>query len=76
MKNEHYLSCEVPICQGDPNPNYRNEVLWYPGEKVCQKGPYMKFQRKQLDINRWVTKGKFKNADTPYTANDLETRLI
>ncbi len=76
MKNEHYQSCETPICQGDPNPCYKNEVLWYPGEKVCLKSPYRKFQRKQLDINKWVAKGKFKNMDTPYTANDLENKLI
>ena len=74
--NQHNLNCEAAICQGDPNPNYRQEVSWYPGEKVCLKSPYEKFQKKQLDINKWVAKGKFRNIDTPYTANDLEILLI
>ena len=76
MGNNHYLICEAPICRNDPNPNYKKEVLWYPGEKVCTKGPYQKFQKKQLDINGWVKKGKFKNMDEEYTANDLENRSI
>jgi hypothetical protein len=76
MENNHYLNCEAPICQGDPNPNYKDEVIWYPGEKVCQKTPLQKFQRKQKEINELVVKGIFKNIDTPYTANDLETKSI
>ena len=76
MKIAHHLICEAPICQGDPNPCYKNEVLWYPGEIVCKKGPYLKFQKKQIDINRWVTQGKFRNVDQAYTANDLETKLV
>jgi hypothetical protein len=76
MKTKHYLICEAPICQGDINPHYKNEVIWYPGEKVCQKKPYQKFQRKQIDINKWVKNGTFKNIDQAYTAHDLETKLI
>ena len=75
-KEPHHLRCEAPICQGDPNPNYKDEVIWHPGEKVCMKKPYEKFQRKQLDINKWVKKGKFKNIDVAYTAKDLEEKLI
>jgi hypothetical protein len=76
MKDLHYLHCEAPICQGDPNPNYRNEVIWRPGELVCQKRPYQKFQQKQVDINKWVAKGMFKNMDEAYTAGDLQWRSI
>ena len=76
MENKHHLTCKAPICAGDPNPNYKKEVLWYPGEKVCSKTPYQKFQKKQIDINYWVKQGKFKNVDQTYTANDLETKLI
>jgi len=76
MGNKHYLSCEAPICAGDPNPNYKKEVLWYPGEKICQKTPYQKFQKKQIDINYWLKQGKFKNLEKYYTVNDLETKLI
>ena len=73
---KHYLECEAPICIGDPESNYKNEVLWYAGEPVCQKTPYQKFQKKQIDVNKWVAKGKFANLDIPYTAHELETRSI
>lgn len=76
MGNEHHLNCLAPICQEDTNPNYKNEVLWYPGETVCKKGPYQKFQLKQNEINRLVKKGKFKDIDKAYTANDLESGSI
>lgn len=74
--DKHHLICEAPICQDDPNLNYKIEVIWRPGEKVCLKKPYQKFQKKQLDINFWVEKGKFKNIDQIYNANDLETLSI
>jgi hypothetical protein len=76
MENNHHLNCLASICQCDTNLNYKNEVVWYPGEKVCQRTPYMKFQQKQVDINKWVEKGVFKNVDQGYTANELETRSI
>jgi hypothetical protein len=73
---KHFLLCEAPICQDDQNPNYKMEVIWYAGEKVCLMSPYQKFQKKQIDINKCVKKGIFKNLDVPYTAHDLETRSI
>lgn len=76
MKINHYLLCEAPICCDDKNPKYKTEVIWYAGEKICTKGPYQKFQKKQIEINKCVTKGIFKNMDVPYTAHDLETRSI
>lgn len=76
MKNEHNLNCPAPICNCDPNPNYKDEVVWYPGEIICKKAPYQKFQKKQTEINKYVKKGKFKNLDVPYTAYDLENRSI
>ncbi|MDO8659600.1 MAG: hypothetical protein Q7K54_03275 [Candidatus Parcubacteria bacterium] len=76
MENKHYLICNAPICQDDPNPNYKDEVIWRPGEKVCLKGPYQAFQKKQIEINKLVAVGKFKNMDIPYTAYDLETKSI
>lgn len=75
-KEEHYLNCEAPICAGDPNQNYKKELVWYSGEKICQRGPYEKFQKVQVEINKQVKKGKFKNIDKPYTANDLEKGCI
>jgi len=76
MPKEHYLICEAPICAEDPNPNYRDEVVWYPGEKICRKIPYEKFQRKQLSINILVKKGKFRNVEKSYTAHELETLRV
>lgn len=76
MKERHYLRCEAPICNDDPNLNYKMKVIWYAGEKICLRGPYKKFQKKQREINKLVAKGKFKNVDVPYTAHDLETRSI
>lgn len=76
MKDKHYLRCEAPTCQDDPNPNYKDEVVWRPGEKVCLKSPYKKFQNRQIDINKFVAKGRFRNIDQAYTANELETRAI
>lgn len=73
---KHYLVCEAPICSGDANDNYKKEAIWYAGEYVCLKVPYQKFQKKQIDINKWVKKDKFKNIDIPYTAHDLEHRSI
>lgn len=75
-KHNHYLECNASICKDDPNPNFKKEVFWYPGELVCAKTPYDKYQKKQLDINKFVSKGIFKNLDTCYTANELETKSI
>lgn len=75
-RDKHYLYCEAPICAGDPNPNYKKEVIWYPGEKVCQRVPYEKFQSKQEDLNRWVARGKFRNMEEGFNTFILETRLI
>jgi hypothetical protein len=76
MSKEHYLVCSAPICPDDTNPSYKDEVIWYPGERICKKSPYEKFQIKQIEINKLVAMGKFKNIDIPYTANDLETKSI
>lgn len=69
-------TCNAPICAGDENPNYKNEVVWYPGEPVCTGTPYQKFQLKQMAINRELKEGTFKNTDSPYTAFELETKCI
>ena len=70
--SKHLDSCNSPICQDDFNPNYKKEVIWYPGESICTKKPYKKFQSVQIEINDLLRKGKFKNMDKPYTAEDLE----
>jgi hypothetical protein len=72
----HHLNCEAAICAGDPNPNFKREVVWYPGERICKRKPFQRFQRRQVEINKLIAKGKFRHLDTPYTARDLETLLI
>jgi hypothetical protein len=76
MQKEHYLICSAPICVDDPNPNYKDEVIWYSGEKVCRKIPYDEIQKKQLRINILIQKGKFKNVKELYTTHDLEIACI
>lgn len=76
MTEKHYLTCLAPICQDDRNLNFREEVVWCPGEAVCSKTPYQEFQRKQVEINKEVKKGTFRNIEEGYTLKDLETRSI
>lgn len=71
--SKHWEICEAPICAGDPNPNYKEEVIWYPGEEVCKKAPYQLFQKRQIKINKWLTRGEFKYPGFCFTANELET---
>lgn len=69
----HFLECEAPICQDNLNPNAE---VWYASEAVCLKSPYKLFQKKQILINKEVTKGTFRHLDVAYTAHNLETRSI
>lgn len=76
MKYNHGEHCEGSICQDDNNPDWYNETLWCPGEKVCTKEPSMKFQKKQLAINREMKNGTFRNTETAYSAEELENKSI
>jgi hypothetical protein len=78
MKNpEHWQDCQAPICARDTiNPNYKHDVVWYPGETICGQTPYQPFQFKQAKINRFVAKGQFKHPDRYFTAEMLEKRSI
>lgn len=79
----HYLKCEAPICADlqayDPkhNPgheNWKEDVIWYPGEIVCRKPPYTKWQRRQLTINKWHEQGLFKRPELYWNVNMLMNR--
>lgn len=76
MKYNHYEYCNAAICAGDPNLDYKENVVWYAGEEVCQKKPFQKFQRKQSVINQEVKKGTFRNLTESYTADELEHKSI
>ena len=67
----HFKNCSTPICQEDPNPNFKDEVIWVPGESICRKQPYQKFQLQQLKINDRLRCKKYKKVEG-LTANELE----
>jgi len=73
---KHNLICNAPICAGDPNSDFKKDVLWYAGEEICQRTPYEKFQKKQVAINKEVASGHFRQLEVPYNAFDLEHRSI
>ena len=70
MIHKHYLECEAPICADEraykDNPNWKEDVIWYPGEPFCGKMPYTSWQRKQVKINRLFDKGLLKHGDRYY----------
>ncbi len=72
----HNENCNAPICADDSRENWKHDVQWYAGEEVCQKNPKQKFQRVQVEVNKSVKSGHFKNLDIPYTAHELETRSV
>ena len=58
---KHFDYCNAPICQEVDAP----EAIWYPGEDVCGKKPFEKFQMVQKKINKvggrgWFTKGSLE----------------
>ena len=69
MKIKH--ECSAPICSLDTNPNYKEEVIWMPGESICRNKPYTKFQEAQIKINELVSKGKY-DLEKQFTASQLE----
>jgi len=64
----HLANCPAPICQEET----KESLIWYPGECVCSKKPYKKFQKKQLAINKWIKNHPFKDIDRAYNVHDLE----
>lgn len=72
MRDRHCLICEAPICNDDPEPNYKDKVIWRAGEIVCKRRPYEKYQLVQLRINRAIKWGRFKDVGKAFTANELE----
>jgi len=68
---KHFQICEAPMCMGDPTKNWKENVIWHPGEPVCQKRPFNKVQKRQAQINRWVKKGEFKYPELCFTYRKL-----
>lgn len=70
--NSHFLKCNAPICQ-DCNDN---NIIWYAGEEVCNKKPYTQWQKKQLDINKYIKKHTYRYIDMPRRVPDLKKLSI
>ena len=69
-KQQHFINCSAPICSCDTNPDYKDEVVWCPGETICRFKPYQKFQEQQVKINELFRLSKFE--DGTFSANHLE----
>lgn len=67
---QHHLLCEANICADTrcyvDQPNWQKELTWFPGEAVCGKTPFTKWQKRQAKINRLHAKGLFKHGDKFY----------
>ena len=64
------------MCIDDPNPTWKNEVVWYAGEEVCKQTTITKLQKRQTNINHVLGRGqdmkKHKvRLDYGYTAEEL-----
>lgn len=75
MTVKHYLLCQAPICADERNyedtPNWKDDLIWYPGEDVCGKTPFTRWQKRQSKINRMVAAGTFKHPERYFTVNTL-----
>ena len=70
QKLKHFKNCSAPICSCDPNKDYKDEVVWYPGELICTFKPYQKFQEQQIKINELFRRKKVEWGC--FSANHLE----
>jgi len=75
-KIPHHIVCEASICNDDPNPTWKDDSVWIPGELICGKKPYKKFQKIQIEINKLIKQERFRNVDKRYTARMLEEDSI
>lgn len=67
------------MCEGDPTPDWKHWVTWFPEEPICVKKPRSKIQKTQMKIQRLFNKGKLslKGINSFYTGEDLERiRLV
>ena len=78
MIQKHWQRCEAPICMDlrcyDDQPNWKQEVLWYPGEKVCHKSPYNHVQKVQNKINKFLNKGLLRFPERYFTFEMLSRK--
>jgi hypothetical protein len=66
--------CPGAICVGDDTKDWQKNVIWYPGEPVCGKKPYLHGQKIQTRINRLMKKGLFKYPQRYFTWEMLQAQ--
>ena len=71
---KHELECEAPICMGDSNPNFKKEVIWCPGESICQKTP-LKIKQRMKRISEVYAKGNLQDLEG-MTFSELERSTL
>lgn len=54
------------------SPNWKREVLWYPGEATCGMSPFNHVQKIQKKINRFFAKGILKYTGRYFTYEMLD----
>lgn len=74
FKNHDWENCPGAICEADPTPNWKDHVLWYPGEFICSRTPLSHAQKVQKRLNKLLAKGKLKNPYSCYTWKMLNAR--
>ena len=73
-RKPHIKKCPAPLCMSCKKQGWKEDFVWYPGEKICDRKPYTGIQKKQKKINELVKKGDFVHTDRYFTAEMLEDR--
>ena|SRR6185437_12149917 len=63
----HWKTCEAPICFDDTTPDWKQYVIWYPGEKICFFQGYEKVRQVQTSINDLLKQKRLKNPYQVFT---------
>lgn len=72
VMKHNYLNCQGVMCEADPTPDWKKNVIWYAGESICGRSPYSRIQKIQSRINRLFRNGKIKFPRMFYTGELLE----
>jgi hypothetical protein len=74
MREKHLVKCKAPICVSSKKKGWKKNLVWYPGEKVCDRRPLTKVQKFQKEINKLRRKKKFKYTNHYFTYEILERK--
>lgn len=68
---KHEEKCNAPICMDCKD----EDTVWYAGEKVCNKEPISRLQKKQININNLLKIGKYRFKEMAHTVKSLKNTL-